>query len=567
MAPTTSNALHLPIDANDPRSRALVQCLEGRRRWLASGGLSLEPTPANLAAVARLYPALVPAAGLKRGRQAGQGKAWGAATLPAKGNSGHKPTTFKPRGDPLPATKPYKHQAAALAKASGHKAFALFMEQGTGKSWVAIQRAAQLWSHNEIDAVLVISKKGVHAQWLEEQVPLHLGKGVPRLLDVWRKKMPRRAIKHNGSESLHWFAINVDALVRQEGYDACVNFIVSHGHRVLIIIDESQTIKNASAKRTKAAYKLGNLVQYRMILTGTPIAKDLTDEWAQFKFVDERILEYRYVTAFRAYYCLMGGFENRQVIGTRNLDEFLERVGPYNFRVTKEEELDLPPKNFATVEFEMADDQRRHYNTLKESFLAMLDNKELLTVANAAVLVTRLQQITSGLLASSESDEVQYLSNPRLDALLELLEQRPGKTVIWARFNHDIEQIQKALGDRCVTYYGKNTATERDKAKQAWLDPKSGVDYFVSNPAAGGTGLNLQGDCRTVVYYTNSYNAIDRWQSEDRTHRIGTKASITYFDLVCRGSTDRKVLANLKSKKSLSDLALGDIAKLIKEAE
>lgn len=553
------DALHVPIQADDPRSRALLQQLEGRRRWLANGHLSLEPTPANLAALRALYPTLKLPTGQKPPRSA-------ASPNGQRGmGSSHRPHKARPAGKP--ATAGYRHQLAALAKAQAHKAFALFMEQGTGKTWVAIQRAAELWSAGEIDAVLVISKKGVHAQWLDEQVPLHLSEKVPRVLDVWRKKMPRAPVAQLGNDALHWFAINVDAVWRDEPYAVCKRFIESHGHRVMVIVDESQTIKNSTSKRSKAVYNFGNMVDYRMILTGTPIAKDLTDEWAQFKFVDEAILGYRYVTAFRARYCIMGGFENRQVIGTRNMDEFLERVNPYNFRVTKEEELDLPPKVYANVQFEMADDQKRHYDMLKNDFLAMLKNGELLTVANAAVLVTRLQQITSGALVSSESDTVQDLSNPRLEALLDLLEQRPGKAVIWARFSYDIQKISEALKGNSVTYYGATSAGDRERAKSRWLDPKSGIDYFISNPAAGGTGLNLQGDCRTVVYYSNSFNAIDRWQSEDRTHRIGTKGSVTYFDLVCRGSTDRKILANLKKKKSLSDLALGDIAKMIKEDE
>ncbi|MCI0551076.1 MAG: hypothetical protein L0287_08975, partial [Anaerolineae bacterium] len=87
--------------------------------------------------------------------------------------------------------------------------------------------------------------------------------------------------------------------------------------------------------------------------------------------------------------------------------------------------------------------------------------------------------------------------------------------------------------------------------------------FFVSNPAAGGVGLNLQGKCQNVIYYSNSFDALHRWQSEDRTHRMGTQGSVTYFDLVASRSIDRLILRNLRDKKSVSDLTLDDIRRAL----
>ena len=128
-----------------------------------------------------------------------------------------------------------------------------------------------------------------------------------------------------------------------------------------------------------------------------------------------------------------------------------------------------------------------------------------------------------------------------------------------------MEEIAKKLGAEAVTYYGKTSTDERQRSVAAFLDASGPVKYFVSNPSAGGTGLNLQGECRTVIYYSNSFASLDRWQSEDRTHRIGTNHTVTYFDLVCAGSPDRRILANLRAKKSVSDLALGDIKEMLSD--
>jgi SNF2 family DNA or RNA helicase len=366
---------------------------------------------------------------------------------------------------------------------------------------------------------------------------------------------------------MKWFSINIDALNAARGFDEARAFCAAHMGRLLIIVDESQIIKNSKAKRTKACYQLAPYASHRLILTGTPIAKDLTDEWSQFKFLDENIIGFKYLTAFRNQYCVMGGFENRNVVGVRNLPEFRRRVDPYSFRVTKEEELDLPPKVFATHVFDMGEEQRKHYNNLKQTFSTMLDNGEIVSVKTAATLLMRLQQVTCGILPSPNEDDAAYeIENARIDALMDLIEDRPGKTIIWARFKHDIAVIErhlKASGRKCVTYFGETKQKEREEGVSSFLDPNSGVDYFVSNPAAGGTGLNLQGECRTVIYYSNSFNSLDRWQSEDRTHRIGTTKTVTYFDLVCAGSPDRLILANLRKKKSVSDMALGEIRELL----
>jgi SNF2 family DNA or RNA helicase len=99
------------------------------------------------------------------------------------------------------------------------------------------------------------------------------------------------------------------------------------------------------------------------------------------------------------------------------------------------------------------------------------------------------------------------------------------------------------------------------------MDPCSDVDYLVATAPTAGTGLNLQGLCHTNVYYSNSFNAIDRWQSEGRTYRDGTIHPVTYFDLVAQGSMDRRILKSLRDKKSISDLTLDDYRKIILDTE
>lgn len=526
-----------------PRLLAILPRLEGQRKWLKAGGLSIAASGHNLDVLRSAFPGVCV-------ERPGDG-AVGAISEFDVGLPSYEPRT-----------PPYPHQSAALEKARTKPAFAMFMEQGTGKTKVAIDRAGELYSEGKITGVLVVAKKGVHRQWIESQVPEHIGcdwKG-----SYWEasKIVPASA----GSDcGLDWFAINFDGAKTPKGKSACLEFIDCHKGKLLIVADETQEIKNAHSARHKAMEELkrASASPYRMALTGTPIAKDLTDEWAQLKWLNEDILGQRYVSAFRNEYCLMGGFEGRVVVGHKNLERFRERVDPFTFRATKDE-LGILPKAYRKWVFSLSKAQKAAIIEIKQDLRYKLQTGEISTVANAAVAMTKVQQISNGFFVDEDGTHHLLMApdkNPRLLAMLECLDAYEGKTIIWARFREDIRLIAKTLeaaGIGFAEYHGGTKDKDRTSAVESFLDPE-GVRVFLSNPQAGGTGLNLQGGCNHAIYYSNGFNAIDRWQSEDRIHRIGTNGAVNYTDIVCKGAIDHHILSNLKRKKGISDLALGDI--------
>lgn len=534
-----------------PKLLAVLPQLEGHRKWLKAGGLSIAASGHNLEVLRSVFPDVC----VEKPRD-GAGEAISAF------DGGLPP--YEPK------TPPYPHQSAALAKAQTKPTFALFMEQGTGKTKVAIDRAGELYSDGKITGVLVVAKKGVHRQWIESQVPEHMGcewKG-----SYWEtpKVVPASADSGCG---LEWFAINFDGAKTPKGKAACLEFIERHKGRLLIAGDETQEIKNARSARHKAMEELkrASASHYRLALTGTPIAKDLTDEWAQLKWLNENILGQRYVSAFRNEYCLMGGFEGRVVVGHKNIERFRERVDPFTFRATKDE-LGILPKAYRKWDFSLSKAQKLAIVEIKQDLRYKLQTGDISTVANAAVAMTKVQQISNGFFV--DEDGMHHLlmapkDNPRLKALIECLDAYEGKTIVWARFREDIRLIAKTLevaGIGCVQYHGGTSDKDRTAAVESFLDPE-GARVFLSNPQAGGTGLNLQGGCNHAIYYSNGFNAIDRWQSEDRIHRIGTNGVVAYTDLACKGAIDYHILSNLKRKKGISDLALGDIISWAEQEE
>jgi hypothetical protein len=524
------------------RSRAtpdillLLPRLEGRRRWTAEG-LSLEASAHNLRTLREALPAL---------REGGrEPEAPRVAPTPVSG-PGNGP--FRRSPDP--------HQRRALEAVGELPVFGLFMEQGTGKTKVKLDWASALFRANAITGMLVVTKKGVHRQWVEEEAPKDLSVDFS---GQWWNGKPLQPF----GPGLQLFTVNYDALRSAKTLAIVEEFCRAHRGRLLIVADESQEIKNHRSLRHKAMMKLRPYSSHRAIATGTPIAKDLTDEWSQLLWLDDTILGMRYLTTFRAKFCIMGGFEGRAVVGHKSMDEFKALTARYVFRATKDE-LGLLPKRRNEWKFDLTKRQLEMMRELKRDLATRLDSGELVSVNGAADALTKAQQIANGFVIS-ENECIDLLmpvmSNPRVIAALDWLNANEGKAIVWARFRGDIAILSEAFrqaGVSFVVHCGETKKDDRAAAVKSFMDP-DGAQVLLATAATAGTGLNLQGQCQRNLYYSNSFNAIDRWQSEDRTHRKGTVGAVTYTDLIATKSLDRYILANLSKKEALSAARLDDL--------
>jgi hypothetical protein len=522
-----------------PQILAILPRLEGRRAWLKEGGLKFESTPHNLGVVSELPGATV------------------LGVAPRQSDD----EFFVAAGSYQPKGQDYEHQLKAASKIGSKQFFGLFMEQGTGKSRVLINWAGRLYASGKITGVIVVSKKGVHRQWVEAQLEEHLN------CDWSGAFWPLKGADDLPRGGLQWLAFNYDGLKTPAGLAMATTFAKRHHGKLLIIADESQEIKNHQSARHKAMEALKPYSSHRGLATGTPIAKDLTDEWAQLRWLDDRILGVRYLTSFRAEYCIMGGYEGRAVVAHKNIQTFKAKVDPFTFRATKDE-IGILPKQYAKWTFDLTKAQLSLIKRLKDDVKAQLDSGAIVNLANAAAALTKFQQIASGFVVDEDGTIHRLMSwehNPRVQAALEWLDAEDGKAIIWARYREDMAIMAEALGGIGVTfaeYHGGTSDSQRKAAVDSFMS-RDGIRVFLANPQAAGTGLNLQGLCQRALYYTNSFNAIDRWQSEDRIHRIGTNGAVTYTDLIAAKSPDKAIIRNLLRKKGLSDMVLSDIREII----
>ena len=464
-------------------------------------------------------------------------------------------------------TKPYQHQLDALEISWNKEVYAYFMEMGTGKTKVLIDNMSMLYDKGKIDGALIIAPKGVVGTWYEQELPTHLVNHVENVTILWQPNISKKQQEKLKSlfeieTALHILIMNVEALSTQKGVDFATKFLSSH--RTLMAIDESTTIKNPKAKRTKNILRLSKLAKYRRIMTGSPVTKNPLDLYSQCEFLDPYCLDFASYYAFRNRYAEMktANFYGRsvQIVARfRHLDELAEKLKPFSYRVLKEDCLDLPEKTFMKRVVELTKEQKELYAQMKKMALAMLNGK-VVTTKTALTQIMRLQQITCGHFTADDGT-MQDIKNNRLDELMNVLDEIEGKVVIWAHYQYDvkkiIKEIQKVHGPGSVVdYYGLTPKEIRQNNIEKFQNNDS-VKYFVGTPATGGYGITLTA-ASNMIYYSNGYDLEKRLQSQDRIHRIGQKKPVTYIDLIAEDTVDNRIVKALRKKINIASEVMGE---------
>jgi SNF2 family DNA or RNA helicase len=481
-----------------------------------------------------------------------------------------------------------KHQIEGVARLAEHPRFAMGAEQGTGKTWMLLADVEKRFNANEIDALLVIAPNGVHVNWVLKEIPTHLE--CPHTATFWISGASKRhqallasQLKHDEDRPRHLIihAMNIDAINTKDGKAHAERIFASFpAGRVAIVVDESHQIKNPAAKRTQAILQLGQKARVRRISSGTIVANSPLDLFSQYEFLSPGLLGTTSYRAFVAEFAVIlpsssplvqdiirrtGARGSPQIVarnadGTlkfKNLEKLSALMAPHTFRVTKDECLDLPAKIYQTHFFDLDHEQLRAYKHMVEERNWLRDDGNIDTFT-ALTIITKLRQITSGFIMIDGEPTGLVNSGPRLAALQELIENCQGQIIIWASFIEEIHQIENVLEKETVcTYFGETSQKDRVVAIDDFQSGKARI--FLGNPAAAGMGLTLTA-AETVVYYSSSFSLVDRVQSEDRCHRIGTTKHVVYIDLVARGTIDERIASALQSKKLTAETILGGLA-------
>jgi len=467
-------------------------------------------------------------------------------------------------------TEPYEHQKDALKKCWNKESFAIFAEMGTGKTKIALDNACILYNKGKIDRLLVVAPKGTYMNWVDQEIPTHVPDYIEKSVLSWRPNITDKyeqelkAIRDINDYKFKIFVMNVESLSTKKGIYYSKLFLTG---KSMMIVDESTTIKNPQAKRTKSILSLAKEAKYRRILTGSPVTQSPMDLWAQMDFLDPEILGQQSFYAFRTRYAVVitanaagGTHKYQKIVKFKNLAQLGQLVSPHSYRILKKDCLDLPEKTFTKREIELTDEQKTAYQDMKTNAMTILKG-ESLTAVNVLTQLMRLHQITCGHMKTDGGDTLN-LKNNRLDELMQILAETSGKAIIWANYIHDILNIEAAIKKEYgptsyCTYYGATKAEDRQRCIYDFQNSKNDCRFFIGNTQTGGYGITLTA-ASTVIYYSNNYDLEKRIQSEDRAHRIGQVNPVLYIDLVSKGTVDEKIIKALRNKVNIAKEISGE---------
>lgn len=513
--------------------------------------------------------------------------------------------------DPDLAIANYQRQAVACSY--GTEAYALFKEQGTGKTYSSIRRIDL-----EVDnptrehplrpfRVLCVVPKAVRKNWENEinkfstQESKYIG--IIRGGRMDRTKAVIEAL--SAKRRLVYVIASYDTIRTDIATFKAVQWD-------MILGDESHTFKSNYSKITKImATELRDCGKMRQILTGTPITNHLGDLYWQLEFLLQGGSGFSSFKSFKKFYMKITKAGRFDIItGVQNVPLLQERLARYAFLMRQEEALpDLPPLTHDVYEVEMTPQQKETYMKVAEQLRIELENEmdemtkgngdaRQLTINNVLTRMLRLAQVTSGFIAyDADIDEETGLPtgtreidrfdpNPKVEALVEILQNKlpHEKTRVWCHWVQDVRTISARLnaeGIKHVVLYGQskkmnpdiegNEETVREEVKRRFNeDPTCRV--IIANAAVGGTGVNLCGNAGTTmmegedvdiagdhdIVVSQDWSMVKRSQLEKRGHRRGTKRHVRVTDLMVPGTIDEE-LRNRVTGKRINAYQLQDL--------
>lgn len=468
---------------------------------------------------------------------------------------------------------PWQVEGAAMIAATGR--VLITDEPGTGKTITTILGLVEWASTRHTDGpVLVICPASVIDSWV----------------DAWNAWAPHvRAVAWRGPSAKRR-ALAGTADVYVVSYETARVDAPAAGPKGMkpllelgaaaVVVDECHLIKNNATARSQAVRRLAKPAQAVVCLSGTPITHHPGDLWASLDAIEHGAWPAKKRWVDR--YCqVVPGEYDEEILGLLPAaePEFRRTLLGQHRRVAKADVLSqLPPKVYSvrTVDLPATgkNNWRKVYDDFEAQMLAELPDGQELAVMDLLSVLSHLSALSS----AAADVEVTYgpdvdkvtgepkrhvhleLKAPswKVDALLELLEERPGEPVVCFAPSRQLVQLAgKAAAEaglRVGYVVGGQTPAERTRAVAEFQ--AGNLDLICATTGAGGVGLTLTA-ARTVVFLQRPWSLVESLQAEDRCHRIGSEIhdSIEVVDIVARNTLDTRVRAVLRERAGqLADL-------------
>ena len=552
-------------------------------------------------------------------------------------------------------TKPFEHQVEALATLLQFPRFALYFDAGTGKSKIIVDLKRAYPNKR----MLILTPKVTVLNWVQE-FAVHSGNTIktsPLAGTPEQKRATLRRYKeydvliasYGTARTIAFPRIYPDTLkaikdsqreITASGLASLVRAIrvVSDPERQLhlalawalgtpiaqverfaeeeaaqtaqwlsdvdydiIVADESHNLNNLSSQQTKVALALSKSASRRYLMSGTPTLGDPRHLFPQMKFLSPAIIPEDWLR-FSDMFLVRAQWNKRIVTGFKNINILNERVQRVSARKKKEECLDLPDRTIIDVPVTLSAEQRKLYNALISEMSVDLQEyfsaNSTLSVQNAAVLLNKLAQVTSGFVIDSKKkadlcDNCEHLvkcvdaniqpytqnchvvkkppesltnvlkENPKLDVLDGLLDDilanESSKVIVWGVYHAELDLIQALLEKKKINFVrmdGASGGNIQNKINKFNTDKECRV-YL--GQIATGIGITLNAATYTI-YFTLGWSLGHYLQSIDRNYRAGQTQKVTVYRLLAEDTVDRYKAIALSEKRDLSAMLTNKIA-------
>ena len=458
-------------------------------------------------------------------------------------------TLFEKRKVPLPATfkgalRPYQRAGTDWLYNMISNGFGCCLadDMGLGKTIQILAMLTSMFEKNLLTNVLLAVPSSLMGNWQNE-----IEKFAPTLpftlLDQSEAKMQKLNLQEQGLFITTYKRASNRACIQTTQWD-------------LVILDESQAIKNPGTKQSKSIKAL--TTRGRIAMTGTPVENSLTDLWSLFDFINPGLLgtKREFDSAAKQMMANDNGYQALRNV----IDPFILRRLKTDKTVIK----DLPEKIETDIPVALSSTQIVLYKKLVKSMEETMEQKEGIERKGLVLsLILKSKQICNhpslylGMGDYREKDSGKFLA---LKQIVSTIRAKHERMLVFTQYRSMIAPLESYLenlfGYKGLTIDGSVGAKQRTERVNLF-NGKEYIPFMVITIKAGGTGLNLT-SANHVVHFDRWWNPAVEDQATDRVFRIGQKKTVNVYKFTCIGTIEDKINTLIMSKKALSDSLITD---------
>jgi SNF2 family DNA or RNA helicase len=455
-----------------------------------------------------------------------------------------------------------------------------FSVPGSGKTSVVLAVYEKLRQEGKVNTLFIVGPPSCFGPWKNEFIET-LGRKPHSIILAGGNKNSRKDQYYlNRKQAAELYLTSYQSLLFDQNE---IDHFLKQSHiKAFFVVDEAHYIKQINGNWAQAILKQSEKSEFRCVLTGTPMPKSYSDIFNLFDFLwpnqspiahDDKSL-------------IKHDEERGNRHSVKNLLD--SNIGPLFYRVRKSD-LNLKPQNFFKPEILGMNKYERViydaiYNKIKSySKDEYYKNIEFVEKLGKGRIMRLRQAISYSKLLNSAIDNYdeslfkdlgdirsvinQYdkLEVPsKIEYLLRKVKQfhkKKLKVVVWSNFIGTINLIERHFkneGLYCKKIFGKTPVEgniirleeTREKIRDEFIDPESGLDILIGNPAACAESISLHKTCHNAIYYDLSYNCAQYLQSLDRIHRVGGSEEVeaNYYYLQYENTIDVDIKSNIDMK-------------------